>query len=79
MGPAKKEENNSRVLMLIGTYAGKYIDELPSYYLKWIAENWDEDSAFKKKYVIAADKEWQWREDNNCHITKEDFEGGRVQ
>jgi hypothetical protein len=73
-----KPEKCETIMMTIGEYAGNNIDQIPSYYLKWVAENWDEDSAFKRRFVEACDKEWQWREDNNCHISKDDFNGERA-
>jgi len=45
-----------------GDHKGKPISDVPSSYLKWIAENFDEDKPWKKRLVEAADKEWQWRE-----------------
>jgi uncharacterized protein (DUF3820 family) len=66
MGPEKKEEKK-RIMMTIGKFAGKFTDEIPSYYLKWIAENWKEEG-YKEKFVIEADKEWQFRERTNTHF-----------
>lgn len=45
-----------------GKFKGKDIEEIPSGYLKWLAENCDNDSI-----AMEADKEWQWREKNNQH------------
>lgn len=69
MGPKKKKpEDRSRVKMAIGKYADLFIDEVPSSYLRWVAENWSEETPFKQRLVEECDKEWQWREANNKHI-----------
>lgn len=68
-----KPEKRETMLMPIGEYAGNDIDTIPNYYLKWVAENWDEDSAFKKRLIKACDDELQWRKKHNIHISKEDF------
>ena len=52
-----------RIKMLWGKFKGKYIDEIPSSYLKYVAENWNET-----KISLACDDEWQYRERYNCHI-----------
>ena len=57
--------------MPFGKWADHFIDEIPSSYLRWVAENWDENGAFKKRIVILCDKELQFREVNNCHINEE--------
>jgi hypothetical protein len=51
-----------------GKYKDKYIDVIPSNYLRYVAENWDEDTRFKKDIIEECDEEWNWREANNCHI-----------
>ena len=56
------------VTMLWGKFKGKKISEIPSSYLKYVAENWEEDTSQKKVIVIACDEEWQYREKYNCHI-----------
>ena len=66
-------------IMLFGEYAGNEISEIPNSYLEYVAENWDEDTAFKKKLVKACDDELQWRKKNNIYISKEDFQGNKVQ
>jgi uncharacterized protein (DUF3820 family) len=70
MGPSKKEKRET-TLMPIGKWAGHFIDEIPSSYLLWVAENWQEDSEFKRHLVKECDTEWQWREKYNCHIDDE--------
>jgi hypothetical protein len=45
-----------------GKHKGEDIEDVPSDYLRWLAENCEQD------YIAtAADEEWQWREDNNAH------------
>jgi len=47
-----------------GKFKGKSLYFLPSWYLKWLAENCDNN----KKIQLAADEEWQWREKYNEHM-----------
>jgi hypothetical protein len=46
-----------------GKHQGKTIEEIPSGYLKWLAENCDQDDI-----CDAADQEYQWRDQHNKHI-----------
>lgn len=46
-----------------GKYRGKTIEEIPSGYLKWLAENCDNDDICE-----AADKEYQWRNQHSKHF-----------
>lgn len=63
-----KVVDKDRVIMPWGRFKDKYIDEIPSDYLSYVAREWDEDTPFKKKIVVECDREWAWRENNNCHI-----------
>jgi uncharacterized protein (DUF3820 family) len=56
------------IIMTGGKFRGKPIDEIPSDYLLWVAQNWDENSDENKKLVEACDKEYQFRETYNCHF-----------
>jgi len=49
--------------MPFGKYKGKEIEEIPSWYLKWAAENLSQDHL-----ATVCDREWQWREKHNSHI-----------
>jgi len=49
--------------MPAGKFRGKEMHEISSPYLKWVAENWDDDEV-----ASAADEEWQHREHYNAHI-----------
>lgn len=40
------------------------VNKLPSYYLKWVAENWREDSERNKAICRAADQEYQFRKEH---------------
>lgn len=51
------------MIMPFGKHRGKDMEDIPSSYLKWVAENID-----KEDVAMAADEEWQWREENNQHI-----------
>lgn len=48
--------------MPYGAFIGKEMHEIPSRYLHWVAENFDND-----EIATAADKEWQWREKFDKH------------
>ena len=48
--------------LTFGKYKGEDIEDIPSDYLKWLAENCEQDNI-----ATAADEEYQWREDNNAH------------
>lgn len=50
-----------------GYYRNKKLEELPSPYLKWIAENWSEDNPYDASICEEADKIWQEREKFNTH------------
>ena len=53
--------------MPFGKCKGRDIDDIPSSYLKWVAENFEESTPQKKALVEAADKEYQYREKNGIH------------
>ena len=46
-----------------GDFKGKEIEDIPSRYLKWLAENCKDDTI-----ATAADKEWAYREKFDRHI-----------
>ena len=50
------------LVMPYGAFKGKKMHQIPSGYLKWIAENFDQDNI-----CTAADTEWQWREKYSEH------------
>lgn len=47
--------------MPCGKFKGKDIEDLPDWYLKWVAENWKEDRAKDRQICEEADREYQWR------------------
>jgi len=53
--------------MPCGKFKDHDIENLPSWYLLWIAENWNERTERDWCICQAADTEWQFREKNNCH------------
>jgi len=55
-----------------GMYKGKKIEQIPDNYLRWIAENLDEDTPLHKAICEACDKELSWRESFNWHIDDSD-------
>ncbi|HUX80268.1 MAG TPA: DUF3820 family protein [Alphaproteobacteria bacterium] len=57
-----------RTKMPWGKFKDKYIDEIPSSYLKYVAENWKEDTEWKTEIIMECDEEWTYREKYNCHI-----------
>lgn len=56
------------IIMPRGVHKGKKIEEIPSDYLKWMAENWSEGTTADKLLCGAADQEWNWREKHNEHF-----------
>jgi hypothetical protein len=46
-----------------GKFIGKTIEEIPSSYLKWLAENCDDEDI-----ATAADTEFEWRNEHSRHI-----------
>jgi len=51
-----------------GKFVGMDISNLPNWYLKWVAENWNEDTVEGKALCSAADKEFQLREKHNIVV-----------
>ena len=52
----------SEICMPFGKHKGELLSKLPSSYLKWLAENCENDVICE-----AADAEYRWRADNNAH------------
>ena len=52
--------------MPFGKHKGKEIEDMPSDYLLWLAQNCDNDLI-----ATEADEEWQYREHYNCHRYEE--------
>jgi len=50
------------IVIPFGKYKGKFITELPSSYLHWLAENSD-----KEDICQAADEEYRYRNDHDGH------------
>ena len=55
------------MIMPRGIFKGREIESIPSDYLLWIAENWNENTPEDKTICVEADEEWQHREKNNEH------------
>lgn len=55
-------EDFSETIMPAGKFRGKIMADIPSSYLKWVAENWSDDNICE-----AADKEWAWRDEWGNH------------
>jgi len=68
--------SSNSIVMPFGKYRGWKLEDIPSGYLKYAAENWDSSrvSGIKKKIVLACDEEWQFREKYNCHISEDEAE-----
>jgi len=50
------------MIMPWGKHKGKTMEDIPSSYLKWLAENCDHAEVCE-----AADEEYTWRSDHNAH------------
>ena len=59
------------MIMPYGKFKGQDIANVPSSYLRWIAENVEEKTPRGKKICLAADAEYQYREKNDGHISRE--------
>lgn len=59
------------VKMKVGAHAGKRICDLPTRYLKYVAEHWNEDTEENKLICKLADEEYQHRKLNN--LLEEDY------
>jgi len=46
-----------------GKHRGEDIEDIPSPYLRWLAQNCDDE-----EIAIKADEEYNYRERYNCHI-----------
>jgi len=53
-----------------GKFRDRQISLLPSSYLRWVAESWQEDTPMNKEICEAADKEYQHREKYGCHFNE---------
>ena len=60
--------NKIITIMHCGKYQGKDISVLPNWYLKWIAENWSENTQTNKQICKEADKEFSYRIKNKIWI-----------
>ena len=56
------------MIMPYGKYKGQDMENLPSSYLLWLAENIDERNPRNSVVCLAADKEYQLREKTHSHI-----------
>jgi hypothetical protein len=51
------------MIMPWGKHTGKEIEDLPSSYLKWLAEYSDDDDICEEAYI-----EYHWRSGHNAHM-----------
>lgn len=56
------------MIMPYGKFKGQDMENVPSRYLHWLAENIDEGDPRNSAVCLAADKEYQLREKTNTHI-----------
>ena len=50
-----------------GKFKGRLVRNLPSPYLRWVAENWKEDTETNRNIIATADEEYQERKKHNTH------------
>jgi hypothetical protein len=53
---------DENIVMPYGAFKGKKMHQIPSRYLHWVAENFEDE-----EICVAADEEWCWREKYNEH------------
>ena len=56
------------MIMPYGKFKGKDFPALPSSYLRWLAENVNDEYKKDESLCLAADKEYQYREKNGMHF-----------
>ena len=54
------------MVMPFGKYRNRKIEDIPSSYLKWLAEEAEDDDISD-----AADEEYRWRSDHDAHWEEE--------
>ena len=57
----KEDKMEPQMRMPYGAFKGKEMHEIPSSYLRWLAENAGET------ITVAADEEWRWRDNMRQH------------
>jgi hypothetical protein len=57
------KQHDGTMRMPFGKHKGKTMEEIPSGYLKWMADKLDDDDLCE-----AADAEYQWREQHRKHF-----------
>ena len=55
---------------IFGKYAGTAVEDVPSGYLKWAAENWREQGDDDTELVKAINAALEYRDRFNCHFWK---------
>jgi hypothetical protein len=65
-------KTGNAVIMTRGKYIGIPIHKIPSQYLRYVAENWEEKTKEQKRIVKACDDEWIFREKYNNHFEEDD-------
>ena len=58
------KQHDGTLPVTFGKHNGKTIEEIPSSYLKYIIENWDNHPDLQE----AADAEYNWRTEWKCHF-----------
>jgi len=51
-----------KFVISFGKFKGKELDKIPSGYLKWIAENIEDNEISTNADIV-----WRWRERMDCH------------
>lgn len=64
--PNQGQEDWGQIVMPVGKYKGYTIEQIPDFYIKWLAENWRGE-----EICNAADSELKYRKQWNISITED--------
>jgi len=63
----KSQEEKEKMKMPTGDFKGTQVRQLPSSYLKWVAESWEDKTDKDRLIILAAAQEHYFREKMGLH------------